>query len=347
MTPPKPALTENLLGWLRSIAPVLALGCVFVLFWFLDRVYSSGRFGTTANIAIILTQSSFVAVAALGMAIVIATGGIDLSAGAILGLSSATLAYGMKQYAPNNAGEEPTMIAIVMMFVAVWVGLLCGLWNGTLISSLKLPPFIVTLGSTVIFIGLALLLAKQTTIKPSENQMPTWFKDFVSPEGGFKSWGGIAIPSTGIFFVVILAAVVAFLFTRTVFGRHILAIGSNEVAANLSGIRVGSIRTLVYGIGGAFFGLAGVYYFTLVQNYTARSGTGYELDAIAAVVIGGGSLRGGKVAIVGAMAGSLLMAVIRSGCIQLSIDRPYQEIILGAVIIVAVVADQLFSGRRE
>jgi len=330
--------------YVRDVVPVAALGLLIALFavagWILDR----GRFFTPENAALIVTNSSFVTVGALGMMLIIAVGGIDLSAGALLGLCTAVLAVGLRSYGASTGETIPLGPALAVVCLAIAAGAACGSLNGTLISAFRLAPFIVTLGAMAVFIGTALILSDEKTITP--RGVPEWLKQFVA-HGNFALWKGfLPVVPLGIVVELLLAAILAVMLRRTVFGRHLLAIGANEEAARLCGIRVTGVRIAVYTLGGALFGLAGVYQFALVKNYTSYTGVGRELDIIAAVVIGGGSLKGGRASVVGTLVGSLLMAVIRSGCTQLSIPNPYQQIIIGLIIIAAVLFDRA-AGRGE
>lgn len=330
---------------LRDIMPVAALAVLVALFavigWWLDR----GRFFSLDNAALVIANSSYVTVGALGMMLIIAAGGIDLSAGAVLGLCTAVLAYGLRRFGPLEE-NAPLLMPLIFVAAAVLAGAACGAVNGTLISRFRLAPFIVTLGAMTVYLGLALILAQEKTVTPPPGTVPSWLKLFVA-QSHFSLWNGFlpTIP-LGIAVELALAGLLALVMRKTVVGRHVLAIGANETAARLCGIRVVSLRIAVYTLGGALFGLAGVYQFALVKNYTPNTGAGRELDIIAAVVIGGGSLKGGRASVIGTLVGSLLMAVIRSGCTQLSVPNPYQQIIIGSIIIAAVLFDRA-AGRGE
>jgi ribose/xylose/arabinose/galactoside ABC-type transport system permease subunit len=331
---------------LRDVMPVAALAALIAIFaisgWWLER----GRFFSLDNAALVISNSSTVTVGALGMMLIIAAGGIDLSAGAMLGLCSAVLAYGLRATAIPSADAAPLLAPLLFVAAAVLSGAACGALNGTLVSRFRLAPFMVTLGAMTIYLGLALILADEKTVTPPVKSLPDWLRFFVA-QSRFTLWNGF-LPTMplGIAIELALAGLLALVMHKTVFGRHVLAMGANETAARLCGIRVTALRIVVYTLGGALFGLAGVYQFALVKNYTPNTGAGRELDIIAAVVIGGGSLKGGRASVIGTLVGSLLMAVIRSGCTQLSVPNPYQQIIIGAIIIAAVLFDRA-AGRAE
>jgi ribose/xylose/arabinose/galactoside ABC-type transport system permease subunit len=256
------------------------------------------------------------------------------------------LAYGLRTYGAPPADTTPLLAPLIFVAAAVLTGAACGAANGSLISYFRLAPFIVTLGAMTIYLGLALILADEKTVTPPGKAIPDWLRYLVS-QSRFTLWQGfLPVVPLGIALELALAGGLALVMRKTVFGRHVLAIGANETAARLCGIRVTSLRVMVYTLGGALFGLAGVYQFALVKNYTPNTGAGRELDIIAAVVIGGSSLKGGRASVIGTLVGSLLMAVIRSGCTQLSVPNPYQQIIIGLIIVAAVLFDRA-AGRGE
>lgn len=324
---------------LRDAMPLAALVIVVMLFSALDRVYGEGKFLTPRNFAFIVCDRAYITIGALGMMLIIAAGGIDLSAGTMLGLCTAVIAAILSYASEDQGGGTITAIAIAGLLTAILTGAACGLLNGALISGLRLPPFIVTLGAMTIYVGLAHLLSGATTVTPAT--IPDWLRDFLA----FRRFGHFAqlppLMPLGIWIGLGLAGTLVLLVRRTVLGRHILAVGANEVAAKLCGIQVVWLRAMVYTMGGALFGTAAIYQFAMIRSYTPSTGQGNELDIIAAVVIGGGSLNGGKASVLGTIVGSLLMAVIRSGCTQLGISNPIQYIIVGVIIIAAVLFDRL------
>ena len=319
-------LLRNVLG------PFLALVLVVGVFAVADSLQTDGgKFATLRNAQNVLVQSATVAVAALGMTMIIISGGIDLSAGTTMALSATVLAWFLRE----------DYSAAVSVAAGLGTGALAGLANGTLTSSLRVVPFIITLGTMTIYLGLAKLLGHNTMVRPVPAQIPEWMRELLSPRVQ-PEW---LVLSPGVWLLLALAVAVSAVLRYTVFGRHVFAIGSNESTARLCGINVPVTRVAVYSIAGFFVGMAGLFQFSRLTVGDPTSGTGKELPIIAAVVIGGGSLNGGRGSILGTLTGALIMQVISSGCTALKQPNPIQEIIIGAIIIAAVTIDQ-FRQRR-
>ena len=311
-----------------GMLPVLILLCV--LFNFLSAYgdtgtfnWAAGRFFTQSNLPVVAQLASINAVLATGMTFVILTGGIDLSVGSILAVSAMSaliVAQGVNY-------------SIVTIPVALLVGAGFGLVNGTLISALKLPPFIVTLGSLTAVRGLARLFGNDTTVFQSDLSFGGIAGSFTTPLGDI-SW-----------LTVIALAVVAiawFILRRTVLGIHVYAVGGNPAAARLSGIKVWFVLLFVYGTSGLLSGLAGLMQAAQLQSANGlQLGTGYELDAIAAVILGGTSFVGGVGSVIGTLIGALIIAVLANGLILAGVSDVWQYIIKGLVIIGAVALDRL------
>lgn len=320
--------------FLRNVlGPFLALVVVVGIFAIADSMQEDGgRFATLRNAQNILVQSATVGVAALGMTMIIISGGIDLSAGTAMALSATSLAWFLReQYSPA-----------VSVAAGIAVGCLCGCANGMLISLLRIVPFIVTLGTMTIYLGLAKIVGDNTMVRPLPDQVPLWMKQLLSPRVEYE-W---MVFAPGVWLLLVMALVTAAVLRYTVFGRHVFAVGSNEATARLCGINVPLVRIAVYTISGFFVGVAGLYQFTRLTVGDPTSGTGKELPIIAAVVIGGGSLSGGRGSILGTLTGALIMQVISSGCTSLRLPNPIQEIIIGCIIIAAVTIDQLRQRRQ-
>lgn len=338
---PTPQLVErqstfSLLG--SALGPFLGLLLVVAIFWGADamRSRSLGRkqsFATADTARTVLMNTSAVGIAALGMTIIIIAGGIDLSAGTAIALSATVAAWFFR------AGYSPA----VGVVAALLVGCATGLVNGSLISLLRVVPFIVTLGTMTLFRGLGRILSDGTPIR-AHDKVPVWLLALQEPEPR-KGWEWLFV-SPGVWVMVILAIVTWLLLKYTVFGRHAFAIGSNEATARLCGINVPATRILVYTIAGFFIGVAGLFQFVVLAGEgDPTSGNGKELEIIAAVVIGGGSLSGGRGSVWGTLSGAAIMAVIRHGCVILSVPDQYQEIIIGVIIVAAVTLDRIRQSR--
>jgi ribose transport system permease protein len=284
-------------------------------------------FLTGANFKLILTQTVIVAIGALGMTMIIVSGGIDLSVGSVVALASVVAAtLLLKDYSPA-----------VVVLLTILAGGLVGLLNGTIISTFRMMPFIVTLGMMGIARGAAKWLSGNQTVIAPENPL-TGVMESANPTALFP------LP-TGVWIAIGLAIFMAVMMRQTVFGRRVFAIGSNEATARLCGVRVRMHKIAIYALAGLFFGLAGLMQFSRLTIGDPSVAIGLELDIIAAVVIGGASLSGGTGSILGSMIGALIMAVLRSGTTQMEWPNYMQEIIIGAVIILAVGLDKLRQGK--
>ena len=280
------------------------------------------RYLSPFNLRIILAQTVVVALGAIGMTMIIVGGGIDLSVGAAIALTSVVTALGI------NAGWPP----IAAVVAGILVGALVGLVNGVLITRLRVVPFIATLGMLGMARGTAKWLANEQTV----NVPPSWVNELVVtlPK---PAW---LIVAPGVWITLLLAAFVAAVLRNTVFGRRIFAVGSNEAAARACGIAINRLRLWLYGSAGLLFGLAGVMQMSRLRQGDPTVAIGTELDVIAAVVIGGGSLNGGEGSILGSMIGALIMAFLRNGCQQMGWPNYVQEIIIGVIIVLAVALDR-------
>jgi ribose transport system permease protein len=284
----------------------------------------SGRFLSFSNLSIVMQQASINIVLAAGMTFVVLTGGIDLSVGSILAASA-------------MVGLIVSLIPDMGMLgipAAIAVGLICGLLNGAVIAYMKLPPFIVTLGSLTAIRGFARLLGNDSTIFNSS--LP------------FAFIGNGSILGVPALAIIALATVVVswFILKRTVLGTRIYAVGGNEEAARLAGINVTFVLLFVYAISGLLAGLGGLM--SAARLYAANGlqlGQAYELDAIAAVILGGTSFVGGVGSIWGTLIGALIIAVLSNGLILVGVSDIWQYIIKGLVIIVAVAVDRYRIGH--
>lgn len=254
------------------------------------------QFFSAANLELMARQTVIVCVAALGMTMVIVAGGIDLSVGSVVALSTVVVALLLR------AGSGPAVAALGTVIAAA----VCGALNGLLITRLQVVPFIVTLGTMLLVRGAAKGLADERRIEAPIS----WLNDLLRTA---QDGGGLLLPA-GIWLTVALAFVVAFTLRYTRFGRHLFAIGSNERTARLCGVRINLNKVAVYTIASAMAGVAGLLEFAKLSVGDPTVAIGLELDVIAAVIIGGGSLLGGKGSVVGTIAGAAIMAIIQIGC---------------------------------
>ncbi len=310
--------------WLNRFGPVLALVAIYGLF----IAIGPKSFATMQNLVTIARQTAIVGIAALGMTLVIIAGGIDLSVGSIIALSTVVIA------ALLQIGADPVLAALG----GVAAGAACGLLNGLLITKLRVVPFIVTLGTLLVLRGVAKGIAKEQKI----DAPLTWLNNLLAALGPGQRW--MLVPA-GVWTLVVLALLVSGMLRYTVLGRHIFAIGSNEQTARLCGIAVERVKVLVYTISAGLAGLAGLMQFSRLTVGDPTVAVGAELDVIAAVVIGGGSLNGGEGSILGTLVGALIMTTIRSGCSQMGLANWIQEIVTGSIIVLAVALDRLRHKR--
>ncbi len=284
--------------------------------------FINSRFMTTSNILNILRQTSINAVIATGMTFVILTGGIDLSVGSILGFSGAVAAMML-------ASGVDSIIAIP---VALIVGLVVGALNGVLISKGKLQPFIVTLATMTMLRGATLVFTDGKPIGTgfeANSQLFAWFGN------GYVL--GIPVP---IIVIIVTFLVALFVLTQTKIGRYVYALGGNEEATKLSGISTDKVKIFVYAISGMMAALAGIIITSRLSSAQPTAGSGYELDAIAAVVLGGTSLAGGTGTIVGTMIGALIIGVLNNALNLMDVSSYFQMLAKGSVILLAVLLDR-------
>jgi ribose transport system permease protein len=305
------------------------LGLVVVALVF--GVLIGPQFFRAANLELMARQTVIVCIAALGMTMVVVSGGIDLSVGSVVALSTVVTALLL--------GHDSSAIgALIAAIGAVAAGALCGALNGILVTQLRVVPFIVTLGTMLLVRGAAKGLSGERRLEAPA----TWLNDLLRT---VQSGTGLIVPS-GIWITAALAIVVAFTLQYTRFGRHLFAIGSSERTARLCGVRITRAKIAVYTIAGALAALAGIMVFSKLSVGDPTVAIGLELDVIAAVIIGGGSLLGGKGSVVGTIAGAAIMAIIQIGCSQQGLPNWVQQIVTGTIIVLAVALDRWRSTQR-
>lgn len=280
------------------------------------------RFYAPANLELMARHAAVVCVAAFGMTMVIAAGGIDLSVGSLVALSTVVTALLL-------GGGAPPLMALLGAVVVCGA---CGAANGLLITRLKVVPFIVTLGTMLLIRGAAKGLADERRVEAPMS----WLNDLMRSAAGGQAF----LVPWGIWLTIAIALVVFVVLRYTVLGRHVFAIGSNERTARLCGVRVDRVKVAIYTISAALAGLAGVMEFAKLSVGDPTVSVGLELSVIAAVIIGGGSLSGGRGTIAGTLAGAAMMTVIQVGCSQQGLQNWVQEIITGTIIVGAVALDQ-------
>ncbi|MCC0179825.1 ribose ABC transporter permease [Waterburya agarophytonicola K14] len=318
---PKPTKGRRSINNFLQVAGILPiLVAICILFAIL-----SPNFLSAGNAVNILRQASINIVLATGMTFVILTGGIDLSVGSVLAVSAVV-------------GVLVSLVPVIGWLavpVALLTGLLLGLVNGALITFLNVPPFIVTLGTLTALRGAAFLVANGTTVINRDLNFAWIGNSYIGP-----------LPWLVIIALLVVAAS-WFVLRQTVLGVQIYAVGGSERAARLTGIKVNRVLLFVYGVSGLLSGLAGVMSSSRLYSATGMLGQGYELDAIAAVILGGTSFTGGIGTIVGTLFGALIIAVLNNGLTLLNMSFFWQLVVKGLVIIVAVIVDRLRRGSRR
>jgi len=322
-------MKTNLLTFLKRFQSLLALGLMILVL-----SLTTDKFLTTDNTLNILRQICANLCLSLGMTIIILSGGIDLSVGAVLALAGAVAAGLLK----NGFAVPGTEIFVEVtcsgaILAGLIVGIILGAFNGMVITRFQLPPFVATLGMLSIARGLTMLWTGGFPITRLGDSF-----DYM----GTGRLVGVPLPVLISGALVILLLI---LMQRTRFGRNVYAVGGNERAATLSGLNVNRIKFLVYLLGGALAGVAGLLVTARLDSATPNAGLGYELDSIAAVVIGGTSLSGGRGTIIGTVLGCLIIGVLNNGLVLLEVSPFWQQVIKGLVILIAVAVDKMGTKR--
>ena len=331
------------LGWIWTVlGPFLGLLLIAGLFAWLTR--DSGSFVSSYNWRTIAVQTVIVGTAALGMTFIMISGGIDLSVGSMVALVTVVVAILVRDH------HWPLVAALAAGIV---LGGGCGLLNGGLISGLGVVPFIITLGSLKVFRGLAKWLSDSTPVYIPGKDKPWWFHEVMAVERPSPSWASgvpgrlgevvreLTMLAPGFWLLLGLSVVIAFVLRSSLLGRYAYATGSNEATARLCGIGVWRVKLAVYGLAGLLTGLAGCLQFLFLDGTgDPTTADGLELQVIAAVVIGGGSLSGGEGTVLGTLIGCLIMSVLNNGCVHAGIPNASQDVIIGSIIVAAVALDR-------
>ena len=290
------------------------------------------KFLNARNLSQLAKDTSFIAIMAVGATFVIISGGIDLSVGAIFALASVIGAITFRHFGPEGQAAGSQMAGVLAGSAAcLGTATLCGLANGLMITGLKVHPFIITLGTMAIYRGIAFIITNGQSI----GAFPEGFRNIVL-------WGSSTGLSLVPLFTMLLAGVAGTVYlVRLAAGRRIYAIGGNELASRYSGIRVERVKLSVYVYSGLTAGIAALLSLGYYGAATSGDGQGYELNVIAAAVVGGASLSGGKGTALGALLGALIIQMISAGIVILDINQNYSQIIVGAVVIIAVLLERL------
>ena len=327
----------NIKDILGKLGPLLALAILCIGL----GIATGGTFFSAANISNIFRQVPIVALMAVGMLCVILLGGIDLSAGSLLAIGCMASGVFMQKFFSADTFANSVILVIVCIVVAT----LCGVINGLLLTKLHLPhPFISTLGMKNICRGLALLISGSAAISGFPSAMLTiGAKDVFSVKLG--GWGVFALPVPFLLTVVVFVVMHIFL-SRTALGRKIYSFGGNAEAARLAGINTDNVQVFCYGMSGFMCGLAGVIYIGRLNSAVPLASLEGDLDASASCIIGGASFLGGKGNVWGTLIGAFMIQVIRNGCTLLGVSSDLQQIVIGAIIVIAVFVDVVRSAME-
>lgn len=291
------------------------------------------NFLNSQNLAQLAKDTSFIAIMAVGMTFVIVAGQIDLSIGSTYALAGVLGALVLHHFGPGGISPSPGLGIGTGLATCLGVGLLAGLANGWMVTALRVHPFIITLGTMAIYRGIAFVISQGQSI----GEFPPAFGDFVK----WQTPGGLTLVPLGV--MLLVAMIGGVVLARSVPGRHVYAVGGNELASRYSGLPVARIKLAVFVLSGLSAGLAALLSLGYYGAATSGDGQGYELNVIAAVVVGGTSLSGGRGTALGSLLGAVIIQMINSGIVILRIDQNYSQIIVGLAVIAAVLIDQLNS----
>jgi ribose transport system permease protein len=309
---------------MAAVAPFIALALLLVLGYF-----ANPNFISVANLTNVITRSAFIAIIALGATYVISAGGLDLSVGSMVAFVASLMILFMN----SGAIADPVLMLIAAMLLAILLGAICGLANGLITTVGRIEPFIATLGTMGIYRGLTTWLSQGGAITLKDREMQALYRPIY-----FGSVAGIPIP---ILIIFVTAAIAAFVLYRTRYGRHVIAVGSNEDVARYSGISVNRVRTIAYVVQGLCVAVAVLLYVPRLGSTSATTGTLWELQAITAVVVGGTALRGGVGRIWGTVCGAFILEIVGNIMLLSNFVSEYLiGAIQGAIIIIAMLVQR-------
>lgn len=291
------------------------------------------NFLNSQNLAQLAKDTSFIAIMAVGMTFVIVAGQIDLSIGSTYALAGVLGALALHHFGPGGVSPSPGLGTVAGLLTCLGVGIFAGLANGWMVTALRVHPFIITLGTMAIYRGIAFVVSHGQSI----GEFPPAFGEFVK----WQTPGGLTLVPLGVMLAV--AVIGGVILARSAIGRHFYAVGGNELASRYSGLPVDRIKRAVFVLSGLSAGLAALLSLGYYGAATSGDGQGYELNVIAAVVVGGASLSGGRGTALGALLGAVIIQTINSGIVILHIDQNYSQMIVGLAVIAAVLIDQLQS----
>lgn len=290
------------------------------------------KFFNAQNLTQLAKDTSFIAIMAVGMTFVIIAGQIDLSVGSTYALAGVLGGLVLHAFGPEGSRPEQGVLgAWLGTVLCLGSGAACGLLNGLMITALRVHPFIITLGTMAVFRGIAFVITQGQSV----GGFPPGLRDIIR----WETAGGLSLVPLGV--MIVVAIVGGIFLTRLTWGRRIYAIGGNEIASRYSGIRVERVKLGVFLASGLAAGIAAMVSLGYYGAATSGDGQGYELNVIAASVVGGASLSGGKGSALGAILGALVIQMISSGIVILGIDQNYSQIIIGTVVVLAVILDQV------
>ncbi len=341
---PQTAKPGNPLTALLAAKPASGpvLGLVVVLALFMSLIGLKGELATflsLRNLQVLVHDNTIYGVAALGMLIIIITGGIDLSTGSVVALVTVvTMIVYTKAYASTHSTATASAIAVP---AGMAVGGCCGLANGLMITRLRVPPFVVTLGMLSIARGLAIWLSGRQTLAFPSGSRPTWVEALAETQMNYVMF------YPGFWSLIFLAAATTLMLRFTILGRYCYAIGSNEATARLCGVSIEKSKVILYTLAGLFTGWAGILSFAHTTSGDPNGNVGLELSVIAAVVIGGASLTGGQGTVLGALLGVLILGVLENGVNAFNVPVEVKYILIGAIIVANTALSQWQRRRAD